>query len=39
MKVVTIHKMYHLQSDIDRLYIAGMAGEQGLLSIADCVET
>ena len=31
--------MYHLQSDIDRLYIARMAGEQGLLSTADCVET
>ena len=31
--------MYHLQSDIDKLNIARMAGEQGLLTIADCVET
>ena len=31
-------RMYHQQTDIDRLYIPRMEGEWGLLS-TDCVET
>ena len=34
-----MNRMYHPQSDTDRLYIPRMEGGQGLLSIADCVET
>ena len=36
---MTVNRMYHPQSDTDRLYIPRMEGGQGLLSIADCVET
>ena len=38
-KIMTINRMYHTQSDIDRLYIARVEGGRGLLSIAECVET
>ena len=38
-KIMTMNRMYHPQSDTDRLYIPRMEGGQGLLSIADCVET
>ena len=36
---MTMNRMYHTQSDIDRLYIPRMEGGPGLLSIGDCVET
>ena len=38
-KIMAINRMYHTQSDIDRLYIARVEGGRGLLSIAECVET
>ena len=38
-KIMTMNRMYHPQSDTDRLYIQRMKGGQGLLSIADCAET
>ena len=38
-KTMTINRMYHTQSDIDRLYIARVEGGRALLSIAECVET
>ena len=38
-KIMTMNRMYHPQSDTDRLYIPRMEGGRGLLSIADCVET
>ena len=38
-KVMTINRMYHSQSESDRLYIPRMEGRPGLLRIADCVET
>ena len=38
-KIMTVNRMYHPQSDTDRLYIPRMEGGRGLLSIADCVET
>ena len=34
-----MNRMYHPQSDTNRLYIPKMEGGRGLLSIADCVET
>ena len=34
-----MNRMYHPQSDNDRLYITRMEGGRGLLSIANCVET
>ena len=37
-KILLINRMYHPQSDADGLYIPRMEGEQGLLSIVDCVE-
>ena len=33
-----MNRMYHPQSDTDRLYIPKMEGGRGLLSMADCVE-
>ena len=38
-KIMTMNRTYQPQSDTDRLYIPRMEGGQGLLSIADCVET
>ena len=38
-KIMMMNRIYHLQNDIDRLYISRMEGGQGLLRIADCVET
>ena len=38
-KIMTMNRMYHLQSDTDRLYPPRIEGGRGLLSIADCVET
>ena len=37
-KIMTMNRMYHQQSDTDRLHIPRMEGRWGLLSIADCVE-
>ena len=37
-KIMTMNRMYHQQSDTDRLYIPRMEGRWGLLSTADCVE-
>ena len=38
-KMMTMNRMYHLQSDTDKLYIPRMEGRRGLLNIVDCVET
>ena len=38
-KIITVTRMYHPQSDTDRLYIPRMEGGRGLLSTLDCVET
>ena len=38
-KIMTKNRMYHSQSDTDRLYIPRMEGQEGLLSNADCGET
>ena len=38
-KIMTINRMYHPQSDTDRLYIPRMKGVQELLSLKDCVKT
>ena len=38
-KIMTMSRMYHPQSDTDRLYIPRTEGGRGLLSTADCVET
>ena len=38
-KIMAMNRMYHSQSDTDRLYIPRMEGGRGLLSIADCVKT
>ena len=38
-KMMTMSRMYHLQSDTDKLYIPRMEGRRGLLNIVDCVET
>ena len=38
-KIMTMDRMYHSQSDTDKLYIPRMEGGRGLLSIAYCVET
>ena len=38
-KIMTMNRMYHPQSDTDRLYFPRIQGGRGLLSIADCVET
>ncbi|XP_047475423.1 uncharacterized protein LOC125029527 [Penaeus chinensis] len=37
-KIMTMNRMYHPQSDIDRLYIPRKEGGRGLLSIVECVE-
>ena len=34
-----MNRMYHLQTETDRLYIPRMEGVRRLLSTADCVET
>ena len=36
---MAMNRIYQLQSDTDRLYIARMEGGQGLLNIWECVET
>ena len=38
-KIMTMNKMYHPQSDTDKLYIPRIEGGRELLSIVDCVET
>ena len=38
-KIMTMNRVYHPQSDTERLFIPRMEGGRGLLSIADCVET
>ena len=38
-KVMTMNRMYHSQSDTDRLYIPRMECGRGLLNIAHCIET
>ena len=38
-KIMAMNRMYHPQSDTDRLYIPIVEGGRELLSIADCVET
>ena len=38
-KIMTMNRMYHSQSETDRLYIPRMEGRRGLLSIAGCAET
>ena len=38
-KIMMMNRIYHPQSDTDRLYIPRIKGGRGLLSIADCVET
>ena len=38
-KIMTKNRMYHSQSDTDRLYIPRMEGQGRLLSNADCGET
>ena len=38
-KMMAMNRMYHLQSDTDKLYIPRMEGRRGLLNIVDCVET
>ena len=35
-KIMAMNRMYHAQSDTDRLYIPRIEGGRGLLSIADC---
>ena len=37
-KIMTVNRMYHPQSDTDRLYIPRMEGGRGLLSIVGCVD-
>ena len=39
LKIMTMNKMYHLQTETNRLYIPRMEGVRRLLSTADCVET
>ena len=36
---MTINRIFHPQSDTERLYIPRIKDSNGLLSIADCVET
>ena len=38
-KIMTMNKMYHPQSDTDKLYIPRIEGGREPLSIVDCVET
>lgn len=38
-KIMTISRMYHPQSDTDRLHVRRMEGVGGLLSFLDCAET
>ena len=38
-KIMTMNKMYHPQSDTDKLYIPRIEGGRELLRIVDCVET
>ena len=38
-KIIAMTRIYHPQSDTDRLYIPRVEGGRELLSIADCVET
>ena len=38
-KIMAMNRMYHSQSDTDRLYIPRMEDGRGLLSIADCIKT
>ena len=38
-KIMTKNRIYHQQSDTDRLSLLRMEGGRGLLSIADYVET
>ena len=38
-KIMTMNRMYHPQSETDRLYIPRTKGGRRLLSIADCAET
>ena len=37
-KIMTMNRMYHPQSDVDRLYIPRKEGGRGLLNIMECVE-
>ena len=37
-KILNMNRIYHLQSDTDRLYIPRMEAGRGLVSISDCVE-
>ena len=37
-KIMTMNRLYHPQSVVDRLYIPRKEGRGGLLSIVDCVE-
>ena len=37
-KIMTMNRMYHPQTDVDRLYIPRKEDGRGLLSIVDCVE-
>ena len=36
-KIMSMNRMYHPQSDTDRLFILRMEGGRGLLSIGDCL--
>ena len=37
-KILTMNKMLHPQSDVDRLYIPRKEGGRGLLGVEDCVQ-
>ena len=38
-KIMTMNRLYHPQSDVDRLYILRKEGGRGLLNIVECVES
>jgi len=36
-KTTTMHVVFHIKSDVDRLYVKRKDGGRGLISVADCV--